>query len=292
MSVLLDQDSRIIVQGLGAMGLAHLKLMLEYDKKNQLQVVCGGISPGKGGNKIEGVPVFNTVSEARAKTRTNTSVIFVPALFAKDAVFEAIEAEIELIIVITEGIPVRDEIEIQQRAKNSKSTIIGPNCPGIITPGKALAGIHPGSVYKPGKVGMVSRSGTLTYEIALSLSNQEIGQSTCIGIGGDPVPGLGFIEALELFEKDQQTEVICLMGEIGGGAEEKAAEYIKEHCKKPVIAYIAGATAPEGKTMGHAGAVISGNSGSYSSKKEALELSGALVASTPWELVELVKSKI
>jgi len=294
MSVLLDKNSKILVQGAtGSMGSTHLRLMVEYDRKNNRQSLLAGVTPGKGGRQIEGIPIFDTVLEAKDKTGVNTSVIFVPALFAKDATFEAIDAGLELIVVITEGIPVRDEIEIQRRAKYTKSKIIGPNCPGVITPGKALAGIHPESVYKPGKVGMVSRSGTLTYEIALGLTNEGVGQSTCIGIGGDPVPGLGFIESIELFEKDPETEVICMMGEIGGNAEEKVAEYIKENCSKPVIAYVAGATAPEGKTMGHAGAIVSegSSSGSYGAKKEALEKSGILFARTPWELVNLAKSK-
>ena len=286
MSILLDKNSKVVVQGItGGMGATHTKLMLDYGTK-----VVAGVTPGKAGTDIHSVPVFNTVAEAVDKTGADVSVIFVPALLAKDAAFEAIECNIRLLIIITEGIPPNDEVKIQEKARQAGVLVIGPNCPGVITPGESLVGIHPGSVYKAGRIGMVSRSGTLTYEVALGLTNAGLGQSTCVGIGGDPVPGLGFVEVLQLFEKDPATDIICLMGEIGGIAEESAAELIESGAiKKPVIAYIAGRTAPEGKRMGHAGAIVSGDKGTAESKEKAFAKAGVPVAKLPSEMIDLVK---
>ncbi|MDJ0625487.1 MAG: succinate--CoA ligase subunit alpha [Candidatus Caenarcaniphilales bacterium] len=290
MSVLLNKDSKIIVQGAtGGMGSTHTQLMLNYGTK-----VVAGVTPGKGGAEVHGVPVYNTVVEAIDKTGADVSVLFVPPLLCKDAALEAIcSGGIRLLIIITEGIPPLDEVKIQEAAKQAGVLVVGPNCPGVITPGECLVGIHPGSVYKPGRIGMVSRSGTLTYEVALSLTNADLGQSTCVGIGGDPVPGLGFVETLKLFENDPETDLICLMGEIGGTAEESAAELIESgEITKPVIAYIAGRTAPEGKRMGHAGAIISGDKGTVESKEKAFTKAGVKVAKLPSEMVELVKQEL
>ncbi len=286
MSILLNKDSKIIVQGAtGGMGSTHTKLMLDYGTK-----VVAGVTPNKGGSEIHGVPIYNTVTEALEKTGANVSVIFVPPLLAKDAAYEAIAAKIPLLIIITEGIPPQDEVKIQAKAKEAGVLVVGPNCPGVITPGECLVGIHPGSVYKAGNIGMVSRSGTLTYEVALSLTNAGLGQSTCVGIGGDPVPGLGFVEVLKMFEADPATTAICLMGEIGGTAEENAAELIGSgEITKPVIAYIAGRTAPEGKRMGHAGAIISGDKGTGESKEKAFAAAGVPVAKIPSEMIDLIK---
>ncbi len=289
MSILLNKNSKVVVQGAtGGMGSTHTKLMLDYGTK-----VVAGVTPGKGGTDVHGVPIYDTVSEAVAKTSAEVSVIFVPALLCKDAAYEAIDAGIKLLIVITEGIPPLDEVKIQDRARERGVLVVGPNCPGVITPGECLVGIHPGSVYKPGRIGMVSRSGTLTYEVALSLTNAGLGQSTCVGIGGDPVPGLGFVEVLRMFQNDPDTDVICLMGEIGGTAEENAAELIASgEITKPVVAYIAGRTAPEGKRMGHAGAIISGDKGTAESKEKAFAKAGVPVAKLLSEMVDLVKQKL
>ena len=289
MSILLDKNSKVIVQGItGGMGSTHAKLMLDYGTK-----VVGGVTPGKGGTEVHGIPVFDTVFGAVDKTGADVSVIFVPALLAKDAAFEAIESGIRLLIIITEGIPPLDEVKIQERARERGVLVVGPKCPGVITPGESLVGIHPGSVYKAGRVGMVSRSGTLTYEVALGLTNAGLGQSTCVGIGGDPVPGLGFVDVLRLFEADPNTDLICLMGEIGGIAEEKAAELIESgEIKKPVVAYIAGRTAPEGKRMGHAGAITEGDKGTVKSKEEAFAKAGVPVAKLPSEMIKLVAEKL
>lgn len=289
MSILLNKNSKIVVQGAtGGMGSTHTKLMLNYGTK-----VVAGVTPGKGGTEIHGIPVYNTVAEAVDKAGADVSVIFVPPLLAKDAAYEAIESGVRLVIVITEGIPPLDEVKIQDRARARGVLVVGPNCPGVITPGECLVGIHPGSIYKAGRVGMVSRSGTLTYEVALSLTNAGLGQSTCVGIGGDPVPGLGFVEVLKMFEEDKDTDIICLMGEIGGTAEENAAELIASGAiTKPVVAYIAGRTAPEGKRMGHAGAIISGDKGTVQSKEKAFAKAGVPVAKLPSEMVELVKAKM
>ncbi len=285
MSVLIDQNTKVIVQGItGGMGKTHTKLMLDYGTK-----VVAGVTPGKGGQDIHGVKVYNTVKEAKEKTGATVSCIFVPGVLTLDAAFEAFDAGMDLVIIITEGVPPHDEVKIIREAKNKGIKVIGPNCPGVISPGKCQIGIHPGIIYKAGKVGMVSRSGTLTYEVALALSNAGIGQSTCIGIGGDPVIGLGFIDCLKLFNDDPETEAIVLMGEIGGTAEEEAAEYIKQNVKKPVVAYIAGRTAPEGKRMGHAGAIISGNKGTAESKLNAFKEANVEVADLPSQVVGLIQ---
>ncbi len=289
MAILVNDKTKVLVQGAtGSMGATHTKLMREYGTQ-----VVAGVTPGKGGTDLDGLPVYDSVQEAVAKTGANASVIFVPPYFAKDAAFEAFEAGLKLVVIITEGIPPLDEIKIQDRARAHGVLVVGPNCPGVITPGQALLGIHPGSVYKPGNVGIVSRSGTLTYEIALGLTEAGIGQSTSVGIGGDPVPGLSFCEVLELFQEDPKTEIICLIGEIGGTAEEKAAELIASgKITKPVIAYIAGRTAPEGKRMGHAGAIIAGGKGTAQSKQEAFNQAKVPVAELPSEMIAMVKAKL
>lgn len=286
--ILVDKNTKVIVQGItGKMGASHTKRMLEYGTK-----IVGGVTPGKGGETMHGIPVFDTVEEARSKTGANCSVIFVPPYGALDACMEAVKAGMELIVPITEGIPPQDTAKLAHAVKAAGIKMIGPNCPGIITPGECLVGILPGAIFKPGNVGMVSRSGTLTYEIALSLTESGLGQSTCVGIGGDPIKGLGYFECLSEFNDDPNTEVIVLIGEIGGSAEEDAAAFIKEKVKKPVVAYIAGQTAPPGKRMGHAGAIISGNKGTAESKMKAFEAAGVAVATTPNEVVQKVQSKL
>ena len=288
MSVLINKETKIIVQGItGNMGKTHTGHMIKYGTK-----IVAGVTPGKGGQEVHGIKVFDTVSEAKEKTGATVSCIFVPAYFALDAAYEAFDSKIELVVIITEGIPPHDEVKIIREAEKHKVKVIGPNCPGIITPGECLIGIHPGIIYKGGKVGMISRSGTLTYEVGLALTNANIGQSTCIGIGGDPVIGLGFIDCLKLFNNDKDTEAIVLIGEIGGTAEEEASEYIKKEIKKPVVAYIAGRTAPPGKRMGHAGAIISGNKGTAESKVKAFKDAGVQVADVPSQVVDLIKKNI
>ena len=288
MAVLINKETKVIVQGItGNMGKTHTALMLKYGTK-----IVAGVTPGKKGQEVSGVKVYDTVAEAKEKTGATVSCIFVPPFGALDAAYEAFDAGMELVVIITEGIPPHDEVKIIQRACELNIKVIGPNCPGIITPGECLIGIHPGIIYKPGKVGMISRSGTLTYEVALALSNAEIGQSTCIGIGGDPVIGLGFIECLKLFNNDPATEAIVLMGEIGGTAEEEAAELIKKEIKKPVVAYIAGRTAPPGKRMGHAGAIISGGKGTADSKVKAFKEAKVEVAEIPSQVVDLIKKVV
>ena len=285
MSILVNKNTKIIVQGItGNMGKIHTELMLKYGTK-----IVAGVTPGKKGQEICGIKVFDTVEEAKEKTGATVSCIFVPGYFALDAAYEAFDAGMNLVVIITEGIPPHDEVKIIRHAKEKGINVIGPNCPGIITPGECLIGIHPGIIYKPGKIGIVSRSGTLTYEVALALTNGNIGQSTCIGIGGDPVIGLGFTECLKLFNEDKNTEAIVMIGEIGGEAEETAAEYIKKEVKKPVVTYIAGRTAPPGKRMGHAGAIISGNKGTADSKVKALNNAGVKVADLPSQVVDLIK---
>ena len=288
MSILINKETKIIVQGItGNMGKTHTALMLKYGTK-----VVSGVTPGKYGQEVNGVRVYDTVAHAKEKTGATVSCIFVPPYGVLDAAYEAYDAGIELVVIITEGIPPHDEVKIIQRASELGIKVIGPNCPGIITPDECLIGIHPGIIYKQGKVGMISRSGTLTYEVALALTNAGIGQSTCIGIGGDPVIGLGFIECLKLFNNDPATEVIVLMGEIGGTAEEEAAELIKKEIKKPVVAYIAGRTAPPGKRMGHAGAIISGGKGTAKTKVKAFKEANVEVANVPSQVVDLVKKVI
>lgn len=285
MSILVNKDTRVVVQGItGSAGLFHATQCREYGTK-----VVGGVTPGKGGTEVEGFPVFNTVLDAVKETKANTSLIFVPAPFAADAIVEAVDAGINLVVCITEGIPNLDMIKVKRYMEGKKARLIGPNCPGAITPGEAKVGIMPGYIHLPGRIGVISRSGTLTYEAVWQLTNLGIGQSTCVGIGGDPVVGSTFIDVLKLFEKDNETDAVVLIGEIGGSAEEEAAEYIKKKFSKPVVAFIAGSTAPKGKRMGHAGAIISGSSGSAKDKIMALERAGIKVSPSPAEIGEAVK---
>ncbi|MGA2460886.1 MAG: succinate--CoA ligase subunit alpha [Candidatus Bathyarchaeia archaeon] len=286
MPILVGKETKAIVQGItGGQGSYHTQLMLEYGTK-----IAAGVTPGKGGTTSQGLPVFDTVQEAKDKFGVNASIVFVPAPFAKDPVLEAIAADLNPIIVITEGIPVKDEIQIMQVAKLKGTTIIGPNTPGIITPSECKLGIMPGHIFKPGKIGLVSRSGTLTYEIAASLTNAGLGQSTCLGIGGDPVVGLNFVDVLEMFRIDTQTKAIAMIGEIGGNAEEMAAEYVKKtKYPKPIAAYVAGRAAPPGKRMGHAGAIITGKAGTAETKIQSLRDAGVKIALRPGEIAKLLK---
>ena len=285
MSILIDKSTRLIVQGItGRDGLFHAKKMKEYGTK-----VVGGTSPGKGGTDVDGIPVFNTMYDAVEQTKANTSIIFVPARFAADAIMEAADAGIRIIVCIAEGIPTLDVIKAHQFAEQKGAMLIGPNCPGLISPGKSMVGILPGQVFLEGNVGVISRSGTLTYEIVYHLTDNGMGQSTDIGIGGDPVVGLHFRQLLEMFQNDPETEAIVLIGEIGGNAEEQAAEYIRNNVTKPVVAFIAGQSAPPGKQMGHAGAIISGSSGSAKEKIESLEAAGIRVAQEPSDIPKLLK---
>lgn len=288
MAILIDQNSKILVQGItGSEGAFHTGLMLEYGSQ-----VVSGVTPGKGGTQIHGVPVYNTVKQAVSETGANVSCIFVPAPFAADAILEAADAGIPLIVCITEGIPVQDMIRAVCFVKQSgQSRLIGPNCPGLTTPGACKVGIMPGDLFMPGNVGLVSRSGTLTYEIVNDLTHAGLGQSTCVGIGGDPIIGTTFIDVLPLYEADPQTEIVVLVGEIGGSDEENAAEYIKS-MTKPVVGFISGRTAPPGKRMGHAGAIISGGKGSPQSKVAALTAAGVPVADTPSDIPALVKQAL
>jgi succinyl-CoA synthetase alpha subunit len=301
-SILVDRGTRLLVQGItGRDGAFHTKQMLDYGTK-----VVGGVTPGKGGTEVHGVPVFDSVAEAVGATKANASVIYVPAPFASDAVHEAADAGVGLIVCITEGLPVRDtlgayhfvarmrEQQAERKGPNSngKPRLVGPNCPGLISPGLAKVGILPGHICKPGPVGVVSRSGTLTYEVVHQLTQAGLGQSTCLGIGGDPVIGTNFIDALTLFEADSQTEAIVLIGEIGGSDEEEAAQFIRRHVHKPVVAFVAGQTAPPGKRMGHAGAIIAGGTGTAAEKMAAFEAAGVPVARIPSEIPGLIRDAL
>ncbi|MDY6836301.1 MAG: succinate--CoA ligase subunit alpha [Chloroflexota bacterium] len=289
MSVLVDENTRLLVQGItGGEGTFHTRACIEYGTK-----IVAGVTPGKGGTLWEDkVPVFNTVSDAVKNTGANASMIFVPAAFAADAILEAATSELSPIICITEGIPPADMVIVRNYIKSNNIRLIGPNCPGVITPGKCKAGIMSAEAYRPGEVGTCSRSGTLTYEIAALLTEAGIGQSTCIGLGGDPVPGTTFLEALELFEQDPETKAIVMVGEIGGTAEQEAAEYIKHKLSKPIVTFVAGASAPPGRRMGHAGAIITGSAGTAQEKMRALAEAGALTVESPAEIPDKVKTML
>lgn len=285
--IYLDKDTKCLVQGItGKQGSFHTEQMLEYNTN-----IVAGVTPGKGGQEFMGVPIFNSLAEAKENCDINASIIFVPAKFAKDAAFESIR-NVDLVVIISEHIPVHDSLQIMNYAEEMGTTVIGPNTPGVISPGVGKLGIMPTHIFDEGNVGVISRSGTLTYEVASQLTRAGIGQSTCIGIGGDPVIGTNYIDVLTEFEKDDDTEAIVLIGEIGGNAEEKAAEFIKNNISKPVVSYIAGITAPPGKRMGHAGAIIQGNSGTAQNKIDALTDAGVKVAKMPSQIVDLIKESI
>ncbi|MBB02975.1 MAG: succinate--CoA ligase subunit alpha [Rubinisphaera brasiliensis] len=295
MAILVDRETKIITQGItGNAGLFHSQQCRAYAEEVRPgeQVMVGGVTPGKGGQTVDDFPVFNTVEEAVKETGANTSLIFVPPPFCGDAILEAADAGIELIVAITEGIPVMDMARVAKKLEDYPCTLIGPNCPGIITPGVAKIGIMPGYIHKPGRIGLISKSGTLTYEATWQLGNLGMGQSTAIGIGGDPIIGTTFIDLLDMFEEDDETDAILMIGEIGGTAEIEAADYIKEYISKPVGAFIAGKTAPPGKRMGHAGAIISGGKGTAEEKVEALEAAGVVVAESPADMGAAVKAAL
>jgi succinyl-CoA synthetase alpha subunit len=288
MSILIDKNTKVIVQGItGRDGAFHAKQMLAYGTK-----VVAGVTPGKAGEKVEGVPVFDSVKEAKDATGANTSVIYVPSKFAVDAIYEAADAGVGLVVCISEGVPAMDMLKIYHYLKGTKTRLLGPNTPGLISPGLSKVGIMPGQIHLKGNVGVVSRSGTLTYEVVYHLTNNGIGQSTCLGIGGDPIVGTGFLDVLEMFQKDPQTKAVVLIGEIGGTDEEDAAAYIKKNMTKPVVAFVAGRTAPPGKRMGHAGAIIAGGSGTAAEKIAAFHKAGIKVAESPAEVAILVKNAL
>lgn len=288
MSILVNKDTRVIVQGItGTEGKFHTTKMVEYNTK-----IVGGVTPGKGGSDVDGIPVYNTVSDACLAQNPDASVIFVPPPFAADAIIEAAEADIPLVICITEGVPVVDMIKVRNYLRGKRTRLIGPNCPGVITPEECKLGIMPGPIHKKGIIGVVSRSGTLTYEAVNQLTEKGIGQTTCIGIGGDPINGTNFIDCLALFEKDPETKGVVMIGEIGGTAEEEAADFVKSNMTKPVVAFIAGRTAPPGRRMGHAGAIISGGKGTASEKIKALKAADIGVAESPALIGETMEAKL
>ncbi|AFY03362.1 MULTISPECIES: succinate--CoA ligase subunit alpha [Bdellovibrio] len=288
MAILINKNTKVICQGFtGAQGTFHSEQALAYGTK-----MVGGVTPGKGGTTHIGLPVFNTVKEAKAATGCNASVIFVPPPFAADSIMEAVDADLDLVICITEGIPVLDMVKVKEYMKGKRTRLVGPNCPGVITPGECKIGIMPGHIHKAGRIGVLSRSGTLTYEAVGQLTALGIGQSTCVGIGGDPVNGTNFIDVLKLFNEDPDTDGVIMIGEIGGTAEEEAAEYIKAHFKKPVTAFIAGAAAPAGKRMGHAGAIISGGKGTAEAKFKALEAAGCKISRSPADMGTTMQSML
>lgn len=292
MSILVTEQTKVICQGItGSSGLFHSQKCREYAQECQpgVDVFAGGVTPGKGGQEADGFPVFNSVLEAKAATGANTSMVFVPPPFCADAILEAVDAELDLVIAITEGIPVVDMIKVTDAMKGSKTRLVGPNCPGVITPGVAKIGIMPGYIHNPGKIGIISKSGTLTYEAAWQLGRAEMGQSTAVGIGGDPIAGTNYIDLLEMFQNDPGTEGILVIGEIGGSAEQEAAEYIKSNVTKPVAGFIAGQTAPPGKRMGHAGAIISGGGGTAAEKMSALRAAGVNVSDSPAGMGDAMK---
>ena len=282
MSILINKDSRVVVQGItGKTGLFHTRQCREYGTN-----IVAGVTPGKGGIHVDGIPVFDSMEEALRIAKANVSMIFVPPPGAADAILEAVESGVELAVCITEGVPIRDMVMAKRIVEQSKTRLIGPNCPGLITPGECKVGIMPGYIHKPGKIGVVSRSGTLTYEAVKQLSDAGLGQSTCVGIGGDPIIGMKFVDVIKMFNDDPETEAVFMIGEIGGGAEEEAAEWIREHMTKPVAAFIAGVTAPPGKRMGHAGAIITGGKGKAEDKIRTLQECGVTVATSPTRMGE------
>lgn len=288
MSILVNKNTKVICQGFtGAQGTFHSQQAIEYGTK-----MVGGVTPGKGGTQHLNLPVFNTVEEAVQKTGANASVVYVPPPFAADSIMEAVDAGLDLVVCITEGIPVMDMVAVKRFMQGKKTRLIGPNCPGVITPGECKIGIMPGHIHRPGNIGVLSRSGTLTYEAVGQLTRLGLGQSTCVGIGGDPVNGTNFIDVLEMYNKDPNTQAVIMIGEIGGTAEEDAAEYIKREFKKPVTCFIAGATAPPGKRMGHAGAIISGGKGTAEAKFEALQSAGCKIARSPADLASTLKASL